>query len=121
MRLEKTLDIKAMDDRTLALRREINKLRDILAEYTTFETFLFSLSPEAWRIQQQSQSASISAATHRDPLQSLSLDKPQSPQPPPETADLPVVAESAAAAEDTRKSLEATAVQLGFAPDEVCK
>ena len=33
----------------MTLKREINKLKDILAESGTYQGFLTSLSPEAWR------------------------------------------------------------------------
>lgn len=47
--MEKTADIKDLDDAILGLKRQISKLKDELAEYATFETFLYSLSPDAWR------------------------------------------------------------------------
>ena len=37
----------------VGLRREIGKGRDTLAEFMTFQTFLYSLSPEHWRLQQE--------------------------------------------------------------------
>ena len=52
-RLEKATDIKEIDDRIVSLKREISQTKDNLIEYTTFETFLYTLSPESWRIQQE--------------------------------------------------------------------
>ena len=52
-RVEKGSAIKELDDRVVGLRREIGKGRDTLAEFMTFQTFLYSLSPEHWRLQQE--------------------------------------------------------------------
>ena len=49
VRLERTTDIKVIDDGIVGLKRIINKLKDQLAEFATFEAFLYTLSPEAWR------------------------------------------------------------------------
>ena len=51
--MEKGSAIKELDDRVVGLRREIGKGRDTLAEFMTFQTFLYSLSPEHWRLQQE--------------------------------------------------------------------
>lgn len=51
MRMEKAAAIKDTDDKIVSLKREINNLKDVLAEYGTLESFLFSLSPESWRLQ----------------------------------------------------------------------
>ena len=52
-RVEKGAAIKELDDRVVGLRREIGKGKDTLAEFITFQTFLYSLSPEHWRLQQE--------------------------------------------------------------------
>ena len=49
VRLERTTDIKTIDDGIVGLKRVINKLKDQLAEFGTFESFLYTLSPDAWR------------------------------------------------------------------------
>jgi hypothetical protein len=54
-RIEKASAIKEVDDRIVGLRREINGSKDVLADYKTFQSFLFSLSPEHWRLQLQQQ------------------------------------------------------------------
>ena len=43
--------MKQVDNRIVTLKREINKLKDILAEYGTYQGFLSSLSPESWKKQ----------------------------------------------------------------------
>jgi hypothetical protein len=50
--VEKAAVLKKVDNRILTLKRDISKLKDSLAEYGTYQGFLFSLSPEAWRLQQ---------------------------------------------------------------------
>ena len=37
LRLEKAQTLKQVDNRIIALKRDINKLKDILAEYGTYE------------------------------------------------------------------------------------
>ena len=37
LRLEKAQNLKQVDNRIIALKRDINKLKDILAEYGTYE------------------------------------------------------------------------------------
>jgi hypothetical protein len=37
LRLEKALALKQVDNRIIALKRDINKLKDILVEYGTYE------------------------------------------------------------------------------------
>ena len=73
LRLEKAGALKQVDNRIIALKRDINKLKDVLAEYGTYEVseknwpttaatkkfwtlsflclqrFLYSMSPSAWR------------------------------------------------------------------------
>jgi hypothetical protein len=50
--VEKAANLKQVDNRNLTLKRDINKLKDSLVEYGTYQGFLFSLSPESWRLQQ---------------------------------------------------------------------
>ena len=57
--MEKAAALKQVDNRILTLKRDINKLKDSLAEYGTYQGFLFSLSPESWRLQQVRKSSSI--------------------------------------------------------------
>eukprot|EP00093_Oithona_nana_P013472 13472.XXX_1034541_1032957_1 [CDS] Oithona nana genome sequencing. len=49
LRLEKAGALKQVDNRIIALKRDINKLKDVLVEYGTYERFLYSMSPSAWR------------------------------------------------------------------------
>ena len=49
VRMEKTEDIKKIDEGVLSEKREIYILKDQLSELATFESFLYSLSPEAWK------------------------------------------------------------------------
>ena len=42
--------MKQVDNRIITLKREINKLKDILAESGTYQGFLTSLSPDSWRV-----------------------------------------------------------------------
>ena len=37
LRLEKAMALKQVDNRIIALKRDINKLKDILVEYGTYE------------------------------------------------------------------------------------
>ena len=37
LRLEKATELKQIDNRIIALKRDINKLKDVLAEYGTYE------------------------------------------------------------------------------------
>ena len=57
--MEKAAALKQVDNRILTLKRDINKLKDSLAEYGTYQGFLFSLSPESWRLQQVCKSSSL--------------------------------------------------------------
>ena len=46
--------MKQVDNRIITLKREISKLKDILAEYGTYQGFLSDLSPQSWRDKQKS-------------------------------------------------------------------
>lgn len=50
--MEKAARLKLADNRIVTLKREINKLKDILAEYGTYQGFLTSLSPDSWKSKQ---------------------------------------------------------------------
>ena len=49
LRLEKAAALKQVDNRIIALKRDINKLKDVLAEYGTYE-----VSEKNWPPQQKS-------------------------------------------------------------------
>ena len=53
IRIEKTTKLKQVDNRIITLKREISKLKDILAEYGTYQGFLSDLSPSTWRDKQK--------------------------------------------------------------------
>ena len=54
IRVQKTTKLKQVDNRIITLKREISKLKDILAEYGTYQGFLSDLSPQSWRDKQKS-------------------------------------------------------------------
>eukprot|EP00094_Tigriopus_californicus_P002517 TCALIF_02434-PA protein Name:"Similar to Ccdc38 Coiled-coil domain-containing protein 38 (Mus musculus)" AED:0.18 eAED:0.12 QI:0/0.57/0.25/0.87/1/1/8/0/417 len=109
VRLEKVADIKGIDEHLVALKREINKKKDVLVEYATFETFLFSLSPEAWRMVQ-------SDKTYQNKSGSFSLQDsyPLLPKDSPDSSiannDMPI-----------DSLLEITAQELGIPFSELAK
>ena len=45
LRLEKAAALKQVDNRIIALKRDINKLKDVLAEYGTYEVRTLGLYP----------------------------------------------------------------------------
>ena len=51
--MQKTTKLKQVDNRIITLKREISKLKDILAEYGTYQGFLSDLSPQSWRDKQK--------------------------------------------------------------------
>ena len=53
IRVQKTTKLKQVDNRIITLKREISKLKDILAEYGTYQGFLSDLSPQSWRDKQK--------------------------------------------------------------------
>ena len=53
IRTQKTTKLKQVDNRIITLKREISKLKDILAEYGTYQGFLSDLSPQSWRDKQK--------------------------------------------------------------------
>ena len=53
IRVQKTTKLKQVDNRIITLKREISKLKDILAEYGTYQGFLSDLSPQTFREKQK--------------------------------------------------------------------
>lgn len=51
--MQKTAKLKQVDNRIITLKREISKLKDILAEYGTYQGFLSDLSPQSFREKQK--------------------------------------------------------------------